>query len=67
MINQTVAKSERRIVEGIDQAEIRQPEPRTEQARVLAWAYSDSAVGKGRSMGSCASEVVEGRGVLGAA
>ena len=66
-MNQTVAKSESRIVEGIDQAVIRQPEPRTEQARVLAWAYSESAVGKGRSSGSCASGVVEGQGVLWAA
>ena len=31
-MNQTVAKSESRIIEGIDQAVIRQPEPRTEQA-----------------------------------
>ena len=66
-MNQTVAKSDRRMVEGIDQADIRQPEPRTEQARVLAWAYSDSAVGSGRSIGSCVSEMVEGRGVMGAA
>ena len=67
VMNQTVAKSDSSMEGGMDHAVIRQPAPRAALALVRAWAYSESAVGRGRSTGSCVIGVVEGRGVLRAA